>query len=262
MKRTFFRTLMLLSVTIIMTSCASRQDIVYFQDEKLGDYVQPLMIYDLIYQPNDMLTIDVTALDPETVRPFNLNAVPYNADSSTNASSALRMQSYIIDAKGYIDFPVLGEIKIGGLTRKDATTLLKTKITEYVKDPIVNIRLINFTITVLGEVNDPGSFTIQDEKVTITEALGLAGDLTIYGKRDNIRLVREVDGIKKFSIINLKSVKSLTTSTYNLMQNDVIYVEPNKSRVRASSYNPNNGVLISAVSTLATIAAILITNLR
>lgn len=258
MKGTFFKSLMITIVTVIITSCASREDIAYFQDEKVGEYTQPVLVYDLVYQPDDMLTIDVTALDPETVKPFNLNAVPYNTDSSINASTNLRMQTYIIDENGNIEFPVLGTVKLGGLTRKQATELLKTKITDYVKDPLVNIRLTNFTITVLGEVNNPGIFTIQDEKVTLTEALGLAGDLTIYGKRNNLLLIRQVEGVKKFSIIDLTSVKAITSTTFNLMQNDVIYVEPNNAKVRSSSFNQNNSVIISAVGTLATIVAILI----
>lgn len=244
-------------LAIFLSSCASREDIAYFQDEKLGEFTQPMLVYDVVYQPNDMLTIDVSAYDPETVRPFNLTSTPYSEDP-ISARSNMRMQTYIVDANGFIDFPVIGQVKIGGLTRQEATQMMEEKISQYAKGPLVNIRITNFTITVLGEVNNPGTFTIQDEKVTLTEALGLAGDLTIYGKRNNVLLIREIDGIKKFSILDLTSIKTLTSSTFNLMQNDVIYVEPNNARVRSSSFNQNNSVLISAVSTLATIVAILI----
>ena len=261
MRTSYYKSLLIALVLVMLTSCASRESIAYFQDEKIVEFTQPNLLYDLTYQPNDMLTIDVTALDPETVRPFNLNVVPYDIDSSTiEARSELRMQTYIVDENGFIEFPVLGKVKVGDLTRKQATQLLKSKISEYVKEPLVNIRLTNFTITVLGEVNNPGSFTIQDEKVNLAEALGLAGDLTIYGKRHNILLIREIKGVKKFSIIDLTTVKSLTSSTFNLMQNDVIYIEPNKARVRSSTYNQNNAVIISAVGTLATIVAIFIAN--
>ena len=152
----------------------------------------------------------------------------------------------------------MGKVKIGGLTRQEATDLLESKISDYVKEPLVNIRITNFTISVLGEVNDPGSFIIQDEKVTLAEALGMAGDLTIYGKRDNILLVREIEGIKKFSIINLTSVRSLSASTFGLKQNDIIYVEPNNAKARQSTYNQNNNVLISAIGTLTSVAALII----
>lgn len=129
---------------------------------------------------------------------------------------------------------------------------------EYIKDPIVNIRLANFTVTVLGEVNKPGTFTVQNERISLPEALGLAGDLTIYGRRDNVFLIREVDGIKRFAKFDLTSINLVNSPNYYLTQNDVIYVEPNNARVRSSSYNQNNYVLISAISTLATIIAILI----
>jgi len=170
------------------------------------------------------------------------------------------MQTYLVDKNGNIEFPVLGTVAIAGLTRLEATALIKTKLEEYVNNPIVNIRIANFTITVLGEVNNPGTFTIQDEKVSLTEALGLAGDLTIYGNRKNVLLTREVDGKKKFAVFDLTSAKVLASQNYYLAQNDVLYIEPNQSRVNGSRANPNNGVIISAVSTLATIAAIILAN--
>ena len=257
MKLSFSLILKLALLNFIFNSCASRQDIAYFQDEKIANFTQPKLFYDLIYQPNDMLTIDVNGLDPATVNPFNLATVPYNI-SLIEARSNTRMQTYIVDKDGNIDFPVLGKVKIGGLTRQEATDLLESKISEYVKNPLVNIRITNFTITVLGEVNNPGTFIIQDEKVTLAEALGLAGDLTIFGERKNILLVREVEGVKKFSIIDLTSVRSLSASTFGLKQNDIIYIEPNSAKIRTSTYNQNNSVLISAIGTLTSVAALII----
>jgi len=257
MKFRYSSILKLTLIISILSSCASRQEVAYFQDEKIGNFTQPKLFYDLIYQPNDMLTIDVNALDPEAVRPFNLASVPFGI-SLLETRTNMRMQTYIVDKDGNIDFPVLGKVKIGGLTRQEATDLLELKISNYVKDPLVNIRITNFTISVLGEVNNPGSFVIQDEKVTLAEALGLAGDLTINGKRNNILLVREIEGIKKFSIIDLTSVRSLSASTFGLKQNDIIYVEPNRAKIRSASYNQNNNVLISAIGTLTSVAALII----
>jgi len=168
------------------------------------------------------------------------------------------MQTYLIDKNGNIEFPVLGTIKIGGLTRNEANDLMKEKLSEYIKDPIVNIRLANFTITVLGEVSKPGTFTIQDEKISLTEVLGLAGDLTIYGRRDNVFLIREVDGQKRYTQFDLTSINVVNSPNYYLAQNDVIYVEPNRARMRQGNVTQNNSLIIAAVSTLATIAAILI----
>ena len=134
--------------------------------------------------------------------------------------------------------------------------MLVEKISEYANNPIVNVRLSNFTITILGEVRNPGTFTIQDERITVLEALGLADDLTIFGKRKNVLLIREVDGKKKFAKIDLTSVNAVNSPVYYLQQNDVIYVEPNNAKIRASSYNQNNSVLISAIGTLTTIIAV------
>src|SRR5690606_13848156 len=167
-----------------------------------------------------------------------------------SANGGMKLQTYLIDYDGNIEFPVLGTIHIAGMTRTEATQMLKEKISEYAKDPIVNIRLVNFTVTILGEVARPGTFTIQDERITLTEALGMANDLTIFGKRDNVLLIREVDGQKKFAKIDLTSVNAVNSPLYYLQQNDVIVVEPNNARIRSSTFNQNNGVLISAIGTL------------
>lgn len=246
---------------LILSSCGSRQDIIYFQDEPLTEAISNQNSnFDLRFKTDDLLTIVVSADDPVVVAPFNLNVVSTN-NSVIDAQGTLKMQTYLIDSNGNIEFPTLGTIKLAGLTRSEANTLLKEKLGVYFKadsPPIVNIRLANFTVTVLGEVKNPGTYTLQDEKISIPEALGLAGDLTIYGKRDNVKLIREVDGQKKFATIDLTSVNVLNSPNYYLTQNDVIYVEQNNARVRASSYNQNNGIIISAIGTIATIVAILI----
>lgn len=248
-------TLVAIIALIMASSCASRKDLVYFQDEPLTEGIANSQPQALIYKTDDLLTIDVSALDPDAVRPFNLPAVSYNADV-TSAQGNLRMQTYLIDYDGNIEFPVLGTIKMGGLTRTQATAMLKERLAEYVKNPIVNIRLANFTVTIIGEVTSPGTFTIQDERITLLEALGLANDLTIFGKRNNVFLIREIEGKKYFEKIDLTSVNVVNSPLYYLQQNDVIYVEPNNAKVRQSAFNQNNAVLISAVGTLATIAAI------
>jgi len=246
---------------VVLTSCGSRQDIIYFQDEPLSEAIENQNSnFELRFKTDDLLVINVSADDPETVAPFNLNVVSTNT-SVIDAQGTLKMQTYLIDSNGNIEFPTLGTLKLAGLTRNEANALLKDKLSIYFKKdapPIVNIRLANFTVTILGEVKNPGTYTIQDEKISIPEALGLAGDLTIYGKRDNIKLIREDNGQKKFANIDLTSVNVLNSPNYYLTQNDVIYVEQNNARVRASTFNQNNGVIISAIATLATIAAILI----
>nr|WP_321244674.1 polysaccharide biosynthesis/export family protein [uncultured Psychroserpens sp.] len=254
----YIKSIQVVLVLITLSSCASRKDLVYFQDEPLNDQMILDTKFELKYQTNDILTIDVSALDPELARPFNLSAVSNNNSSSLNAQSNLIRQTYLVDPDGNIEFPVLGTFAIGGMTRAQATVKLKETLSEYIKDPIVNIRLINFTVTVLGEVNKPGTYTVQDERISLPEALGLAGDLTIYGQRTNVFLIREVDGKKRFAKLDLTSISVVGSPLYYLAQNDVLVIEMNNAKVRQSSYNQNSGVIIAAISTLATIAAILI----
>lgn len=241
---------------VISTSCASRKDLVYFQDELVEDNQMVSEPKQLIYKPDDILTINVSALDPDTVKPFNLPVISNNSTNLIAAQGNIQVQTYLVDYNGNIEFPVLGTIKVAGMTRTELTALLMERIGKMAKDPIVNIRLANFTVTIIGEVARPGTFTIQDERITLLEALGLANDLTIFGKRQNVMLIREVDGQKKFTKIDLTSINSINSPAYYLQQNDVIYVEPNNARIRQSTYNQNNSVLISAIGTLTTILAV------
>ncbi len=254
------KSLIILSSIIILTSCGSRKDLVYFQDEPITDQSLSELDnnFEIRYKPNDILTIDVTSQNIESVLPFNLPAISYNTVGGATEQGTVVRQTYLLDPQGNIEFPTLGTIKMGGLTRTEATTMLKEIISEYVNEFIVNIRLVNFTITVNGEVNKPGNYIVQGERISLIQALGLAGDLTIYGKRDNIFLIREVDGKKKYAKYDLTSINVVNSPVYYLSQNDIIYVEPNNAKIKTSTYNPNTGVLISAISTLATIAAIFI----
>ncbi|WP_299390912.1 polysaccharide biosynthesis/export family protein [uncultured Gelidibacter sp.] len=246
-----------LIMIVLISSCAPREEIIYFQDKIATPSDDIIYAPDLIYKTGDMLTIDISGPDPEAIRPFNLPAVSYSG-SAISAQGALKMQTYLIKNDGTIEFPVLGTLKLEGLNSIQATEMIKLKLSEYLKNPIVNIRLANFTISVIGEVNKPGTFTIDDERVSLTEAIALAGDLTIYGRRDNVFLIRDINGKKQYKKLDLTSIRILNSPLYYLTQNDVIYVEPNNAKVRQSSFNPNNGVLISAIATLATIVAILI----
>lgn len=248
--------IIVLMIITLFTSCTSSIEVVYFQDEPLNNNENVSFNTDIVYKSNDMIIINVAG-DPDAVKPFNLPSVSYNI-SEVNVQGNIKMQSYLIDREGNIEFPVLGSIKLSGLTRTQATVMLKEKISEYVKDPIITLRLINFTITVLGEVNNPGTFTIEDEKISLPEALGMAGDLTIQGRRDNVFLIREENGVKQFTKFDLTSINIVNSPNYYLRQDDVIYVEPNKSKIRSASYNQNNAIIISGVATLAAIIAIIL----
>src|SRR5690554_145721 len=252
-----FYTAFLIAIFTACSSCVSSKEIIYFQDEPLGNLDKVNFNPETVFKPNDLLSIYVSGPDAETVRPFNLPIIT-SSSSVVNLQGETRMQTYIVDLEGNIEFPFLGTIKAGGLTRAQLTTYLKTRISELVNDPIINVRLTNFTITILGEVNSPGTFTVEDEKISLLEALGMAGDLTIHGKRENVFLIREQDGVKRFTKFDLTSINVLNQPNFYLEQNDVIYAEPNSAKIRSASYNQNYVIIISAVGTLATIAAILI----
>ena len=252
-----YQRLLLILIIVALSSCTSSKEIIYFQDEPVSSLETINLTSDIVYKPNDLITINVSALDPETVKPFNLPVIT-NTISSLRPQGDIKMQTYIVDINGNIEFPVLGSIKVGGLSRIQATLMLKERISEYVTDPIINIRLTNFTVTVLGEVNKPGSYTIEDEKISLLEAIGLAGDLTIHGKRENVFLIREENGVKRFTKFDLTSINVINSPSFYLEQNDVVYVEPNPAKIRSASYNQNYIVIISAIGTLATIAAILV----
>ncbi|MEO8933262.1 MAG: polysaccharide biosynthesis/export family protein [Xanthomarina sp.] len=253
----FLQKIFLITLVAACSSCVSSKKIIYFQDEPLSSLEKINFNPETVFKPNDLISIYVSGPDPETIRPFNLPIIT-NISSSINLQGETRMQSYIVDLDGNIEFPFLGTIKAGGLTRAELTIYLKEKISELVNNPIINVRLTNFTITILGEVNSPGTYTVEDEKISLLEALGMAGDLTIHGKRENVFLIREQDGLKRFTKFDLTSINVLNQPNFYLEQNDVIYVEPNSAKIRSASYNQNYVVIISAVGTLATIAAILI----
>ena len=246
---------LLLLVFIVTISCASRKDVVLFQ----GEHLQEIAVGNYIskYKPNDLLTITVSALDMETVRPFNLTSVSYTTVAERVAGTP-SLQTYLIGEEGSILFPVIGRLLLKGLSRLEAEELLTEKIGAYVQHPIVSIRIVNYKISVLGEVKNPGVFTIANERVSLIEALGLAGDLTIQGKRDNVLVIREIAGRKQFKRIDLTGTDFFDSSNYYLQQNDIIYVSPNKSRVNFAAASPSTGVIISVTSLLITILALLI----
>ena len=194
------RYILLVFLICTLFSCALKKDIILFQGAKLAPVI--LKAYSATFKPNDLLTINVSALDMASVRPFNLPSVSYNTliNSVTGQS---KQQNYLVAEDGSIQFPVLGTIFLKSLTRSQAVLLIKEKLEMYVKNPIVNIRIVNYKISVLGEVHSPGVYTIPNERVSVLEALGMAGDLTIQGQRKNVLLIREVDGKKQFERLDL-----------------------------------------------------------
>ncbi|SFR82031.1 MULTISPECIES: polysaccharide biosynthesis/export family protein [Maribacter] len=247
------KTFLFLSTIFLLHSCASHKDVVYFQG--VGDYETNVgeNNHSQTFKVDDVVSINVSTLDPQASMPFNL--VKGMDESSLRAEQL----DYIIDKSGNIDFPVVGQVKIAGLTAEKTKELLKEKLSNYLKDPIINIRLKNFTVTILGEVKSPGTYPVIGEQITILEALGLANDLTIKGKRDNVLVIRDFDGTKVYHRINLTSKEALDSPVYYLTQNDVVYVEPNKSAITASSLDNRATILVSIASVLITSSVLILT---
>ena len=240
-----FSSLIILGLCI--TSCGSKKDVVYFQDASDYETIVTDNTHTNTFKVDDVIGVNVSTLDPIASIPFNL------------FSTASGEGSFIVDENGEIDFPVLGTIKILGLTPEETKGLLKEKLQPYLKDPIINLRLRNFSVTVLGQVNRPGTYQVNGEQITILEAIGLAGDIDIKGKRKNVLVIRDFNGTKVYTRIDLTSKGVLNSPIYYLTQNDVVYVEPNKSAITQSSLDSRTSTAISIASLVITSTILLIT---
>lgn len=243
-------TLSLLSVLFLL-SCASREDVVYFQDTGNFETATNKPTTITKFKVDDVVSINVSSLNPEASAPFNIIA-------SGDGLRADQMD-YLVDQDGMIDFPVIGKLKIEGLSPDELRSLLREELSEYLKDPIINIRLRNFTVTVLGAVSRPGTYPNAGEQLTILEALGLAGDMTIRGRRDNVLVIREFNGTKIYTRIDLTTKNVVDSPVYYLTQNDVVYVEPNKQGINETSIGASTTLTVSIVSLLITSTLLVIT---
>ena len=249
-------------IIVLLFSCKPREQVAYYQNIDGMKSPENSATYEIKFQPDDLLLIIVSAEDPESALPFNLTTVSVPSANGTNTlsfSGQETVQSYLVDAAGTIDFPVLGKLKVGGLTRLGLLELLQSKIGKYIKNPIINLRITNFKISVQGEVNVPGTFSVGSDRITLIEALSMAKDLTIYGRRDNILLIREVNGVKSYNRIDITKADFINSPFYYLAQNDVIYVEPNKVRINGAAVGANTGVLISITSLVITLITLIVT---
>lgn len=218
-------------------------------------------LYDAHIMPKDLLTITVNTSDPDAAIPFNLTvATPITANSKSLTSQP-SLQQYLVDNNGNIDFPVLGTLHIGGLTKSQAENMIKEKLKTYIKEtPIVNVRMANYKISVMGEVAKPGTFTITNEKVNIMEALAMAGDMTVYGQRDKVKLIREdAQGNRQVIPLNLNDADIIVSPYYYLQQNDVVYVTPNKTKAKNASISNSTTIWFSVVGTLVALASLIVT---
>ncbi|HEX8577590.1 MAG TPA: polysaccharide biosynthesis/export family protein [Flavobacterium sp.] len=245
-------------IPILFVSCASRKNFAYYQNIDQLENIENSETFKTKLQPDDLLMIVVMANTPEAAAPFNLPSVAIQSNTELE-NQQLRMNSYLIDSKGFIQFPKIGAIQLGGMTRAEAVDKMVKELSKYIIEPKVNLRILNFKVTVQGEVTQPGVHTITSERITLPEALSLSGDLTVYGKRDNILVIREKEGKKEIARVDITKADFINSPYYYLSQNDYIYVEPNKTKVNGSAVGPNTSIIVAAVSSVISVLLTIIT---
>lgn len=250
--------ILLLLLIISLGSCATKEQVVYFQD---GDELASINI-DSIYQHptiqvNDLLKIDLTALEPETLLPFMFEKNIASNGNNNSRLELLKLDGYLVDKEGDINYPGLGKVQVKGKSTQEVQELLTKRLGKFIKDVNVKVRLVNFKFTVMGEVKAPGTYTISEETVTLPQALAMAGDLSIQGKRENLLVFRNEDGVLTTKRIDLTQTDWMNSPYYFLKQNDMIYVQPNNPRIKSAGFIGNVGSIISVMSILMS-AAVLI----
>jgi polysaccharide export outer membrane protein len=242
-----------LSVIILLFSCATKKDVLLFQDkEKINasiNYIAPKI------QVNDILSIKVSALNPELASPYNINS----QTSSAVQLETLKLQGYLVGTGGTISFPILGVIKVAGKTAQELEVIIIDILEKgnHLLDPKVNVRLLNGKVTVLGEVNAPGTYSFTEQNISVLQAIGMAGDLTIKAKRKEVLLIREVDGQRSYTTLDLTQADWFSSDYFYVKQNDVIVVNPNGARIKNAGYVSEPSTLISMASIILSIVIIL-----
>jgi polysaccharide export outer membrane protein len=244
------------ALILSLSSCVSNKKIAYFQDIQSVSQAKlenAVVFTEPTIQPDDILNINIFTLNPQSGAIINQAASTPTLGGNTNSSLAAQGTGFLVDKNGDIELSLIGKLKVAGLTTYGARELIRDKATEVYKQPNVQLRFANFKVSILGEVNAPSSYTLPNEKVTILDALSLAGDLTIYGKRDNVLIVRDNNGKKEFARLDINSSSIFSSPFYYLKQNDVIYVEPNKRKVSAS-----NSAQIQTIGVIASVISVIV----
>ncbi len=254
------KTILLALVLLVTASCTSYKNVPYLQnvDEVT---LQKRDLYDARIMPKDLLSITVNCSDPEVAAPFNLTMqTSVNVAMSNSTYSQPALMQYLVTNEGKIDFPILGTLVVGGLTKSEAEDMISERLKPYLKEtPIVNVRMANYKISVLGEVTRAGTFNVSNEKVNIFEALAMAGDMTVWGVREDVKLIREnAQGETMVVSLNLNDANIINSEYYYLQQNDVIYVAPNKVKAHNSDIGSATSLWFSAGSILVSVASLLV----
>lgn len=246
--------------SIIVSSCATKDDVVYFNNSQSLEGQENLLDYEPTIEANDVLRINVSSssVNEEIVSPFQMNQ--QGGQSGGGGGQNLSLTGYLVSPQGTINFPVLGTVEVEGLNRTAIQQKLQDQIAEYVIDPVVDVRIVNFSVTVLGEVGAPGRVSITDGRVTMPELLAMSGDITYNGKRENIMVIREVKGVKSVGYIDMTESDLFDSPFFYLKQNDLVYVEPTYRTVKSAGFFSSYQGIISVGTTLISLY-LLINNL-
>lgn len=257
-------------IFIFSAGCTTPKDVTYFQDVNEDTFILP-STGEIKIEPNDKLSIMVKTMDPNLSALFNLSVITDRIGDNTqltpgignirnNSVVSTGIAKYTVSPTGYIDFPVLGEIKVAGMTRSELSGFIKGELMgkDLAKDPVITVEFVNMGVSLMGEVNRPGRYDINEDRINLLEAISMAGDLTLQGKRDNIKVIRETEGKVNTYSVDITNFKELASSpVYHLQQGDIIYVEPNDLRKRQTTSNGNNlytaGFWISIASLLTSV---------
>jgi polysaccharide export outer membrane protein len=260
MKNKLFKAGVFVLCMILMSSCVPKKKILYLQDIDTSLTTNELNYKSLI-KKDDILRIMVTSENMELVQPFNQFISPTNQSNLNATGQQGQLFGYLVDNNGEIVFPLLGSIEAAGKTREEMTEFLQSLLREkFVKDAVVDVRIVNFKVTVLGEVNRPGTFNLDYNRITLLQVIGQAGDLTIYGNRKNITILRDVDGVQTSHRVDLTNSDFIDSEFYYLQQNDVVVVEPNYAQVQAAGFNRNASLFVSIASVLISLIVIISRN--
>lgn len=251
---------LLVCVLSLLVSCKVPKDVVYFQGiDNLNPEQMKAMAqeYTTTISEDDQLTITVTGWDPMAVTPFNPPAFAYATQGETEITASQQLQTYLVDKEGYISFPIVGRVQASGLTRQELSDKLQKEVAKYVKDAMVNVQIVNFKIILMGEVNRAGKYNVPNDRMSIIDAIGNAGDLTINANRKNILVLRHKDGVPEYGRVDLTNPSVFTSPYYYLKQNDIIYVEPNDAKKRNANHSAARQYNITVFSAILSTVSVL-----
>ncbi len=251
-----------LSIALLLLSCNAQKRVWYIQDAQPLTPEQIVQNGQIRIKPLDQLTVIVNSKDPELAVPFNsYSSLSSLSGSTASASGSQSLQVRTVDEEGFLDMPVIGRIECKGMTRSELARAIAEKIVAggYINDPTVNVRFANMKVSIIGEVGRPGEYAIERDRISIFDALALAGDITVYGVRDAVTVIRENDGQRVQYQIDLTSKKAFDSPAFYLQQDDVVYIKPNKAKSSTGDVNPNRSFYLSLVGTLISVTTLIVT---